>query len=239
MSRNRFVLITLLVISIILIAWLFWFFAQTNKTPNTVIETTQTQTSNSNQAKTDENPAPPKPVPTIYYPLTNYQSRITNRGHGKSTTLADSEGFACGGQFEGIHVGDDLEITAAELKQEIPIYAISNGTVRQASVVGGYGGLLITQNKVDGEIVTAYYGHIDLKSIKYSAGQSFKAGNLLGYLGDNCTTETSNERKHLHFAIRKGTSIDVRGYLSNNSELNEWHDPAVLLKNNSAGEPGK
>lgn len=231
MSRNRYLLILLLTVLVLLIGWFFWLRSDVAKAPTSV-----SKLNNSEQTKTEDKQTP-KSAPAIYYPVTNYESRITNRDHGKSTTLADSEGFACGGQFEGIHVGDDLEVTATELEKEIPVYAISDGTVRQASDVGGYGGLLITQNTIGGEIVTAYYGHIDLKSLKFSTGQSFKAGNLLGYLGDNCTTETSEERKHLHFAIRKGTSIDVRGYLSNNNELSEWHDPAGFLKDNSAAEP--
>lgn len=173
----------------------------------------------------------------VYYPMTNYLTRITNRGHGKQTTLADSEGFACGGQFEGIHVGDDLEVTASELNVQVPIYAISAGTVSQASIVGGYGGLLITQNTVAGETVNAYYGHVAVGSLKVKSGQEFTAGQLLGYLGESCTTDTSDERKHLHFAIRKGTSIDVRGYLESSGELSEWHNPAEFLKGHSAAEP--
>jgi murein DD-endopeptidase MepM/ murein hydrolase activator NlpD len=174
---------------------------------------------------------------SLFYPITNYQARITNRRHGQRTTLADSAGFACGGQFEGIHVGDDLEVTKTELDREVPVFAISAGRVRQLSAVGGYGGLLITENKINSVTVTVYYGHIDLKSSRFGVGQTFKAGQTLANLGDNCSTETSNERKHLHFAIRRGQSIDVRGYLPNRSELGEWYNPAEFLQSASAAEP--
>lgn len=192
------------------------------------------------QEQTTSSPAPVQPVvenPAVFYPMTNYQSRITNRDHGKETTLADSEGFSCGGQFEGIHVGDDLEVTATELTAEMPFFAISDGKVLQASLVGGYGGLLVTENTISEETVNAYYGHIKLDSLKFTVGQSFKAGDFLGYLGEDCSAATSEERKHLHFAIRKGSSIDVRGYLESSNELIEWHSPAELLKAAVASEP--
>ncbi len=173
-----------------------------------------------------------------FYPITRYESRITNRDHGKSTTLSDSKGFSCGGQFEGIHVGDDLEVSKEELPMEVPVYAIAEGKIRQASTVNGYGGLLITEHTINGQEITIYYGHVDLSQLKYKSGESIKAGAILTYLGNNCSSETSNERKHLHFDIHKGNSIDVRGYVKTLGELSFWVDPTEFLKSLNPKEPG-
>lgn len=193
------------------------------------------------QPSTETQPAPPPaPAPTpsgYFYPITRYESRITNRDHGKSTTVADSRGFPCGGQFEGIHVGDDLEVSSEEVSQEVPVFAIADGSVVQASVVGGYGGLLVTKHTINDQALTIYYGHIDLGQLKVKKGEAFKAGQLLTYLGDQCSSETSNERKHLHFAIHKGSSVDVRGYVKTQAELANWLDPTEFLKSLKADEP--
>ena len=60
--------------------------------------------------------------------------------------------------------------------------------------------------------------------------KSIKAGDIIGYLGQGCSQQTDFERKHLHFAIHKGDSIDVRGYVPTLNELSSWLDPKIELR---------
>lgn len=50
-------------------------------------------------------------------------------------------------------------------------------------------------------------------------------GEQIGVLGEGGTTETDGERKHLHFAVLKGESVDLRGYVSTKEELAKWENP--------------
>lgn len=180
------------------------------------------------------------PVQTsIYYPMTRYEERITNRGHGKTITAADSEPLACGYPFTGFHVGDDLEVFPDELDAAVPVYAVADGTVRQVGNVNGYGGLIVIEHRLNDQVVTAYYGHVALGGVNLSADSQVKAGQRLAYLGANCSSQTSNERKHLHFAIRRGNSVNVRGYVPNENDLANWYNPRDLLKQLGANQPGE
>ncbi len=186
-----------------------------------------------------EPPAEPEPAPTLVYPMTEYETRITVRGYGQRVTAADRQGLSCGAPFEGLHTGDDLEATgSADLAAEIPVYAIADGTVRQVRSVSGYGGLIVIEHELGGAAYTAYYGHVDLASTALSPGDTVAVNQEIAVLGAHCSAETSNERKHLHFAIRRGTDIDVRGYVQSQSTLSEWVDPTELLTSLDAVPPG-
>ena len=220
-----------LILSAIIITALVW-----NKSLNPSADD-PTSIPSTNLTDTSPNSIQSPPDLGIFYPIAGYRSRITNRDHGKETTLELSRGFACGGQFEGIHIGDDLEVTAEELNQEIPVFAIAKAVVRQIKAIGGYGGLLITEQTVNNQVTTAYYGHISLKKAKVKTGDTVTAGQPLTYLAENCSVESSNERKHLHFAIHKGTWIDGRGYVTTREALDQWLDPQELLQQLGAAEP--
>lgn len=180
----------------------------------------------------------PTPVTSgVFYPITNYVSRMTNRWYGKKITAADSKGLPCGAPFTGYHDGDDLETTPAEAAIDVPVYAIADGTVREAQHVNGYGGLIVIQHKLGNQTVTAYYGHISLAKTTMKASQTVKAGQQISVLGQGCSAETDNERKHLHFALHKGTAIDVRGYAPTLAELTAWINPKDTLAYLHAQEP--
>jgi murein DD-endopeptidase MepM/ murein hydrolase activator NlpD len=183
-------------------------------------------------------PSPsPSASPTVYYPIKNYAARITNRGHGKTIVASDNKVFPCGAEFSGLHAGDDLEVFEEEIDEPIVVYAIADGTVRQAKEVGGYGGLIVIDHNLNGQVVTAYYGHVSLSKSKVKDGDKVTAGQPITVLGDQCSNETSNERKHLHFAIHKGTDLDVRGYVPTQGELAAWIDPKATLADLKAAEP--
>lgn len=205
----------------------------------------QRAVSNKDEANQPTAPQPPtesvfSPSPakaTIYYPMASYDSRTTKRTYGQYFSATSTNDLTCGGHFTGYHNGDDLEIVGDELNSEVPVFAIADGTVRQLSRVNGYGGLLIIEYGLASQVVTANYGHIDLTQPQVSVGQVVTAGQVVGYLGTDCSTETDGERKHLHFSLHKGSSIDVKGYLQEEAELASWLNPAEFLKSLSPAEP--
>ena len=200
--------------------------------------TTSTQPSSS-QNNSSPSPAPmqatPTPVPaaTLYYPMTNFDNRITVRTFGQLVKTTDVVS-PCGAPFNGYHNADDLEVTAAEVNADVPVYAVVDGTVREVGPVSGYGGLLVLGVTINGQSYTVYYGHINLGSTSLVAGSAVKAGQKLAILGAQCSVQTGGERKHLHFTIHSGTTIDVRGYVPSLDVLTAWVDPKVFLAQNMA-----
>jgi len=132
--------------------------------------------------------------------------------------------------YPGYHTAVDLETTAAQANQSIPVFAIAAGTVGQVSAVSGYGGLIVVQYNLGGADYIAYYGHINLSTAKVKAGQSVTVGETLADLAPACSLANGNVRKHLHFGLYKGTGVDVRGYAPDKAALESWMNPVELLK---------
>ena len=143
----------------------------------------------------------------------------------------------CGADFTGYHIGDDLEILPRELNIDVPVYSIADGVVREAQHVNGYGGLIVIEYNLSGQVVTAYYGHINLASTQVKAGDHVKAGQKIANLGAACSSQADGERKQLHFAIHQGTGIDVRGYVAAQSELRAWLNPSDILQQLKSQNP--
>ncbi len=215
-------------------------------------------TNSATESPTPTNNATPTQAasPTVnqsnyFFPLPNYFSRILVRKYGQLVSPSDRPNIPCGAEFSGYHDGDDLETTAAEQNQDVPVYAAAEGKVVLLEHVSGYGGLLVEASSLPlsagptsakataGEEVTIYYGHISLASAKVRQGEAVKSGQILANLGRGCSSQTDGERKHLHFAIHLGSSVDVRGYAPTREALSQWLNPAEGLKSLSANEPGK
>lgn len=127
--------------------------------------------------------------------------------------------------FTGYHTGVDIEVNLEDVNKGIPVYSIANGTIRSVrDDVAGYGGLIVIEYKIAGQTVTAIYGHIKYFSVEKKAGEIVSRGEQIAILGTK-GFETDNERKHLHFGIHKGSSINILGYVQNKSELSDWIDP--------------
>ncbi len=77
---------------------------------------------------------------------------------------------------------------------------------------------------MDGQSVTVLYGHLKLSSLAAAVGDNLQTGEVIGELGQAGSHDTDGERKHLHFGISKDTTINVRGYVNNESDLNNWLD---------------
>jgi murein DD-endopeptidase MepM/ murein hydrolase activator NlpD len=132
-------------------------------------------------------------------------------------------------RFTGYHTALDVEVETNELNQEVPVFAICDGEVVYRQNVEGYGGVLIQQCTYAGDEVTVLYGHLDLDSIPAQVGEAVKARDTVGNLGDHKSAETSENRKHLHLGIHKGTEIELRGYVQTEGELEAFIDPAIVL----------
>jgi murein DD-endopeptidase MepM/ murein hydrolase activator NlpD len=173
-------------------------------------------------------------VSFVFFPISKYTERLNYRKYGQDVTPADRP--ICGRAFSGIHDADDLEIFTGEENSDIPVYAVNDGTITFLNYVDGYGGLLIEQTNLDNQDVLLNYGHIKLDSARFKVGEKVKAGDQLAVLGKGCSTEADGERKHLHFAIHKGTTINMLGYLQTRNELSDWLNPSELLSKLNAKE---
>lgn len=172
-----------------------------------------------------------------FYPINNYNQRVSIRSFSKSVKAGDEKSLDCGAVFSGFHTADDLEVIPSELNREVKVYAITDGLVKKVETVTGYGGLIVITHELEDQKVTAYYGHLDLKGASVQVEQKVEAGQPLANLGDHCSSETANERKHLHFGIHKGNQIDIRGYVDSESELNQWLNPKITFEELQAQEP--
>jgi len=152
------------------------------------------------------------------YPIAEFKQRVTKKSFGDYITPANSP--VQPERFSGWHTGVDVEYEDRE--DEISIKSICDGKIVLSRWVSGYGGTIILNCLISEENYYIIYGHLDPNKIM-EIGE-VKQGEILGILGQGYSNETDNERKHLHFGIHKN-SINLRGYVQNESELEEWIDP--------------
>ncbi len=176
-----------------------------------------------------------------YYPMTQYDKRLTVKDFG----LLVNDQFYQGkeqlfpfNRFYGYHAGVDLETLPGESEQKVPIYAVKKGRIIYVGSLEGYGGVIL--QSLEGESLTALYGHVKITNLPYKVGGEILSGKVVTYLGDEFSSETSRERKHLHFAIYKGKDLYFRGHESRLEKLNNrWINPNVYLKEKEALMPAQ
>jgi murein DD-endopeptidase MepM/ murein hydrolase activator NlpD len=174
------------------------------------------------------------PAPTLVYPIDRFSERITVNDFGTyypSGGSSNPDTKVCPGAtyYVGYHTAVDLETFPEEQNTAVPAYAIADGVVRQIGPVSGYGGLIVIESTIKNAIYTIYYGHVDLSTGSLKVGDKVIVGQKIVELGQACLTSNGNVRKHLHFGIHKGTAIDDRGYVSNQTALSNWIDPKILF----------
>ena len=207
----------------------------TNATPsnsNTELSNINTALANSSTTPATTNVA--KPASAIAYPMDNMPERPTDNPFGTFYPPGGEDHpdlIVCptAKYYSGYHTGLDLEATSAEQTTAVPVYAIADGKVRQAGPVTGYGTLIVLEFTVSDATYTAYYGHVDSKTVTVKAGELVSKGEKIAELGTDCSSANGNVRKHLHFGLHKGTSINVRGYAPNQATLNNWLDPKTFF----------
>ena len=172
--------------------------------------------------------APPTRVAPLSNPIEGALGRVTKKGFGLKVAPGDSP--VSPERFSGYHTGVDFETTPDEQDADVAIHAACDGTLALKEYASGYGGVAVERCRVDGADVTVIYGHLRLSSVSAKSGQALKAGKALGVLGTGYSKETDGERKHLHFGVHKGSSVDIKGYVQRLADLEGWIDPLTLLK---------
>lgn len=167
------------------------------------------------------------PEEIVAYPIDPFASRITKKSFGQSITPATSP--VQPERFSGYHAGVDLETTDEEQFTDVAVVAAAAGTVVLRQTVSGYGGVVMIEHVIGGETFTTLSGHVRLSSVTKELNESVERGERIAVLGTS-GTETDGERKHLHFAVLKGSSRDLRGYVSSETELASWEDPLQWLE---------
>lgn len=174
---------------------------------------------------------------SVVPPMDNFLGRITLNKFGNEPSKTDLPSgqysdLSCSGgkNYAGFHTANDLEVTVAERRKPVPVYSIADGTVRQASAVNGYGGLVVIEYKINGATYTAYYGHIDLKTVSVKTGSKVAVGEKIAELAPGCSSANGNTRKHLHFGLHKGSAVVVSGYVTDKKSLSNWVDARNIIK---------
>ncbi len=157
---------------------------------------------------------------SLVEPVQEFKSRITKKMFGTYVTPQNSP--VQPEKFTGYHTGVDVEFT--DISTDVSVKAIASGTVVTSRTARGYGGIVVIKHPIAGKDILTIYGHLDPKSL-VKEDASVQIGEQIGILGEGGTSETDGERKHLHFAMLKGTSVDLKGYVANKSELDNWYNP--------------
>lgn len=131
-------------------------------------------------------------------------------------------------RFRGFHTGMDFET----LPDETDIFVLTAccGPVILNQWVSGYGGVVVQQCTLDGELVTVLYGHLCLSSVSTPVGDTLTAGASFALLGTGGSHETDGERRHLHLAIHRGSGVELKGYVQRQEDLSSWIDPMTVLR---------
>lgn len=165
----------------------------------------------------------PQPKPAFIEPVAGFRSRITKKFFGTYVTPANSP--VQPERFTGYHAGVDVEY--GDVSGTVPVHAIAAGQVVYAGWVSGYGGLIMVRHQINGAPHIVLYGHLNVASL-LPVGTNVIQGQKLGELGIGYSRQTDGERRHLHFAILAGNTIDYRGYATAKAGLSAWINPLTL-----------
>lgn len=166
--------------------------------------------------------------PLIRPPLGDALSRISKKPFGIKISTASSP--VSPERFNGYHTGVDFEILPGEEDTAVPVMAICSGPLLMKKTAAGYGGVAVQECELEKQTVTVIYGHLGLASISIQTGTEMAAGEAFAVLGRGYSSETDQERKHLHLGIHKGASLSILGYAQNEADLDDWLDAAIYLR---------
>ena len=156
-------------------------------------------------------------------PVADFKTRVTKKPFGIYVTPQNSP--VQPERFIGYHTGADAEYQ--DVTDDVPVYAVTDGKVVLSKTASGYGGIFVIEIQIDGKAHSVLYGHIRPSSLP-AVGTQVTKGVQIAVLGTGYSTETDNERRHLHFAILATNALDIRGYVPSQSQLSGWLDPLAL-----------
>ncbi len=165
---------------------------------------------------------------SVVSPLDRISERVSKKTFG--TKVSPTSSPVTPEKFSGYHTGWDFEIFPEELTNDVPVVAFCGGALRVKQTTSGYGGVVVQDCTIDGKTITALYGHLNVASVVANIGNYLAPGQKIGLLGNDKSTQTDGERKHLHFSIHNGAATDLRGYVDTSNELSGWLDPKDYLK---------
>ena len=172
--------------------------------------------------------APPEQKPQLTAPLPNALSRITKKPFGIYITPQNSP--VQPERFKGYHTGVDFETLPEEQNIDVPVAAVCTGKLLMKKWATGYGGVAVQACTLGGSDITVIYGHLNIGTINLSVADTLTAGEQFAVLGKGYSQQTDGERKHLHLGIHKGTSVNILGYVQNQSDLSGWLDAQKYLE---------
>jgi murein DD-endopeptidase MepM/ murein hydrolase activator NlpD len=213
--KNKKYLLFIAIIIILIFAFFFWY------------QNSQPTASQPNNLNTNISQEKQIEVQPLAEPIENAKARVTKKPFGIQISSDNSP--VSPEKFSGYHTGTDFETTAEEQDIDIAIYAICDGNLITKKQATGYGGVAVQTCQIDDQLVTVVYGHLKLSSINLELNTKITAGTQIGILGQAYSSETDNERKHLHLSIHKGEEVNILGYVKNKTSLTEWLDVLYLL----------
>ncbi len=124
------------------------------------------------------------------------------------------------------HLGDDINgIGGGNSDLGDLVYAVADGEVIYAGWPSdGWGNVVILLHEHEnGELIQTFYGHLDTMSV--SVGRQIRRGEKVGTIGN----ANGNYLAHLHYEIRRSSTIDVGGGYSE-AKLGRLSGEAMLRK---------
>ncbi len=226
-------IVIIIVIAAVAIGGVVAYKKYSKKPSPTATTTVSTQSTTPTTPSVTPTPAPattptvtPKPVSTPLHvePIDQFKQRITKKFFGTYVTPQSSP--VQPERFTGYHTGVDVEY--GDVTSDVPVRVIADGVVQRSGWVSGYGGMVAISHTVNGKRLFSLYGHLRPSSLP-SVGAHVTQGQQIGVLGTAYSNETDGERRHLHFAIITSSTLTVKGYVANKSDLStSWIDPLSL-----------
>ena len=130
-----------------------------------------------------------------------------------------------------IHIGIDIAAPVGT-----PVHAFYEGKIAMAAInaaPGDYGGTIITEHRLGDRTLWALHGHLSHASVgARTPGTMFKAGEVIGWLGDKNENGGWNSHVHFQLAWNMPEKCDMPGVV-NKKDLNEalraYPDPLNVL----------
>lgn len=106
-----------------------------------------------------------------------------------------------------------------------PIYAFTDGRVREAGPADGFGNWIIVDHEIEGHVYSSVYGHMFDDGVMVRAGEQVRGGQQIGAIG-NAGGSTG---PHLHFEVwdggrlpdGAGTAVDPQPWIDKAAEPGE------------------